>query len=216
MVAYLKRLHDVHIVVVDNASSYPPLLDWLAATDVEVVRLKENVGYRCVWKRGLIPLGSDHRKRFGTDWYVVSDPDLDISSCPLDCVQVLAEGLSRRPRYVKVGLSLEIQDLPDHYAHKQSVLVWERGHWLPGKRVDGTFFHSAIDTTFAVYHCDRPYQEDAWIAPSLRADRPYTARHLPWYCDLDNLDEEELFFLRSLQTKTHWSGLNRNVALHKN
>jgi hypothetical protein len=30
-----------------------------------------------------------------------------------------------------------------------------------------------------------------WIQPALRADRPYTARHVPWY---RIMDEEELYY----------------------
>lgn len=205
MVEFLKCVPNAHVVICDNASSYPPLIDWLAACDVEV-RYLSNLGHRGLWQHHVIPLGSDHRKRFGSDWYVVSDPDLDLGGCPLDLLEVLTDGLSKYPQMVKVGLGLETNDLPDHYPHKDAVQKWESQFWA--RRHDDRFFRGGIDTTFAVYHCDRPYVQDAWIAPALRADRPYVARHVPWYVDFAQLNEEETFFLEHIERITHWSHAN--------
>ena len=49
-----------------------------------------------------------------------------------------------------------------------------------------------IDTTFAVYRKDGP---QGHYGPAIRANRPYTARHLPWYWDPANLDKEQKQYL---------------------
>lgn len=211
MVDYFRSVEGIQIVVVDNASTYPPLVDWLNSVDVEVIRLAENLGYRGVWREKLIPLGDEHRSRYGSEWYVVSDPDLDLTRCPPDLVQFLISGYKSHSGFLKVGLSLEIDDIPDHYPHKADVLKWESHYWK--RRVSEGFFQAPIDTTFAVYHCDTTYNEDQWKAPSLRSDRPYTAKHVPWYLDIADLDEEEKYFLASLQRTTHWSHANRRSLL---
>lgn len=205
MVEYLKRLSNVHIVIVDNASTYPPLVDWLHEIDVEVNFLPKNLKYRGVWTHKLIPLGDEHRSRFGSPWYCVSDPDLDLTPCPLDMIDVLVEGLSRHPLATKSGLSLEINDIPDHYQFKKEVIEWESKWWRI--RASSGYFRAPVDTTFALYHCDRIYHR-RWVRNCIRSDRPYTARHMSWYLDLDCLSEEDEYYHRTNESKTHWSYSN--------
>jgi len=58
------------IVLVDNDSAWPPLLDYLDATPHEVVRLAENSGHLAVWRHAI----HEARRRAGP--FVVTDPDV--------------------------------------------------------------------------------------------------------------------------------------------
>ena len=62
------------IFVIDNASTYPPLLDYLDEVErhhiATVMRLPENVGHLAIWACGLLD-------RLGiTSEYVYTDPDV--------------------------------------------------------------------------------------------------------------------------------------------
>ncbi|KKK59817.1 hypothetical protein LCGC14_3030560, partial [marine sediment metagenome] len=65
---------NVKVVIVDNNSDYPPLLEYYETTPHEVMRLDNNLGNVAVWycgaldKYGVTP---DQR-------YVITDPDLNI------------------------------------------------------------------------------------------------------------------------------------------
>ena len=113
------KLHDVgDIIIVDNASTYEPLLEWYESCPYEVVRLKENIGPHAPWT---IPMQQT--------FYVVTDCDLDIGGVPLHVLHVLHDGLQRYQEIIKVGLSLEIFGLPDEYAYKADVLARESRMW---------------------------------------------------------------------------------------
>jgi hypothetical protein len=178
-------------IIVDNASTYPPLMEWYETRPCEIVRLAKNHGPRAPWQ---VPIDAPR--------YVVTDCDLDISGVPADVLAVLAEGLERYPWAIKAGLSLEIDDLPDGYKFKQMVLDRERPAW--SDQVDDRFYRAEIDTTFAMYRKYPPWAGE--YGPALRAARPYTARHVPWYT-VDR-DDEETYYLRNLNPQgIFWSAL---------
>ena len=103
------------------------------------------------------------------------------------------------PKYKKVGFSLKLDDIPDHYPHKPSVLSWEEQHWRD--RIDNIGYRAPIDTTFALFH---PTLMTAWNW-SIRTEYPYTARHTTWYLDPNNLPDDELYYRTVNKTLTHWS-----------
>lgn len=190
------RLHGVgDIIIIDNASTYPPLLDWYETCPYKVIKLKENVGPQAMWRVGPpnVP-------------FVYTDSDLDIGCVPKHVLFMLKEGLDSYPQIVKIGLSLEIEDIPDAYPLKKLVLerelpMWEP--WLGGRINDRRFYKAAIDTTFAMYRAGSD-----WVgySDSLRTIRPYTARHLPWY--IVEEDEEETYYLKHLSPQgIFWSAL---------
>jgi hypothetical protein len=117
----------------------------------------------------------------GADYYVVTDSDLDLSGIPLDVLDVLRAGLERYPQVHKAGLSLEINDVPADTLN----LDWERSLWT--RRIDDLWFDALVDTTFAMYR-----RGAGWAGNGMRSDRPYTARHVPWY---RKMDEEERYYM---------------------
>lgn len=170
-------------VIVDNASTYPPLVDWLMNDcPHRVARLTENKGQRAAWDNGTI----DTRDK----WWAVTDCDLDLSGVPSDTVHVLMDGMRRHDWAVKAGLSLELEDIPEDLPLTKRVRNHERRFWE--HQLDDQFFQADIDTTFAVYRKDGP---QGHYGPAIRANRPYTARHLPWYWDPANLDKEQKQYL---------------------
>lgn len=184
LVTWLEEIGQENIWFCDNASTYPPLVEYLNSSPHHTLFNEINFGHRGPWLSGLVPeLG--HSTHF-----VVTDPDVVPSSeCPSDVLDVFATMLNDHPDIDKVGFSLQIDDLPDHYEHAESVVAWESQFWLntysPG------YFFAAIDTTFAMY---RPGEKHL-NSRSLRSAPPYVARHMPWYQDSENPSEELTYYL---------------------
>lgn len=173
------------VTIIDNASTYPPLLDSFEAEgDIKIVRSKDNLGHHAPWLMDLVP-------RKGN--YVVTDPDVVLAEdCPIDFMMQLEESLAVVPDAIKVGLGLKIDDLPDHYKYKDAVIKWEGQFWQRGS-VKGpknvSLYKAPVDTTFAMYRHPVPD-----LYPAYRTGAPYLIRHLPWYSDSENPTEEEVYY----------------------
>ncbi len=178
MVEWLEEAGHEHIVFLDNASTYEPLLAYLAETPHRVERLQENLGARALWDAHLAP---------SLGFYVFSDPDIvPIGACPHNLVEHLRDWLVRRPDFPKAGPGLYLDDLPEDCPH----LEWERSLVSEDKQIAPGVFRSMIDTTFALYRPGARFTYEA-----LRMGFPYQARHLSpsWYGG--ELSEEDSYYL---------------------
>lgn len=189
--------NNINVILLDNNSTYQPLLDWYDKCPYKVYRFNENLGHKCLYKSGILSEYKDQH-------YILTDHDLDISEIPNDFLEVLMTGLNSL-NVVKSGLSLEVQDLPDNeYAKK--AYDWEINYWK--RPIDHNGFYVAeIDTTFAVYDRNREYTgfpDGDNFFKAVRSPRPYTARHLPWYNTIENITDEEMYYIKS--TNTYWLG----------
>jgi len=170
-------------IFVDNNSDYSPLLAYYQACPFQVLRMDKNYGHEVVWRQGVIAkLGINED-------YIVTDPDLDLTGIPDDFITVLYEGLKRYPQYDKCGLSLEINDIPD-----KGTVWWETRFWQTP--LDPQYFHADIDTTFALYQISKQIRYPSFSA--IRTNRPYTAKHIPWYYhDIKDLTEDEQYYYKT-------------------
>jgi len=187
-----------NVYVIDNCSTYEPLLRYYRDSGLRVFRLDVNVGYLALWTT---PVGAN----FVGGYYVYTDVDIEPApECPDDFIAHFRDVLSRYPDVGKVGFGLETDDLPASYDLRDQVVEHERG--LLVDLVEPGLYRAPIDTTFALY---RPGAEGgAWI-PSIRTDRPYLARHLPWYTDSSHLDDEEIYYRATALTSSHWTMLDQ-------
>lgn len=165
-------------IILDNASTYGPLLRWYNSGNYQVIRL-DNLGPRALWKiKGYAKMLREP--------YCYTDPDLDISSIPPDWPDVLLAGAEKWGQ--KCGFSLDETRIPKDnpawvldefikYPDGDHPKRW--GKKLEAKLNGRTYYRYPIDTTFALYlphwtgHPER--------VCGTRAGRPYTARHLPWH-----------------------------------
>lgn len=193
LIDWLERARFQRIYIVDNDSSYEPLLNYYAKTPHTVLRLGRNVGFLSIWQEPI-------QINFQREFYIYTDPDVvPAEDCPLDAAEVFADGLMRYPHVDKVGFGLKIDDLPVH-ARTSDIIEWEQRFWTD--RVDAQFFRAEIDTTFALY---RPGARGASWLNALRSDAPYVARHLPWYEDPQAQSEETKYYTAHARTSTHWT-----------
>ncbi len=184
-----------NIILVDNNSTYDPLLEFLEKTEHSVVRHPENMGpHRAIWRSGLIPQHAASKYYAVTDSDVIPEPD-----CPADALHFFHYALERYPDYLKAGFSLRIDNLPEHYAMADEVRLWERPFWM--RRLEKGMYHAVIDTTFALYRPDSEFE----YSPSIRTDRPYWARHDPWYSSSDDPTLEEQYYREhAVDGVAHW------------
>lgn len=230
MVDKLSSFDKLSIYILDNNSTYEPLLKWydsLAKTKIQVVKLGKNCGHMAPWSTHLT-----HRLawEYKSPYYIVSDPDLDLSLIPDDTIDLMIDILMHREIF-KVGLSIEIEDLPDHYPLKNEVTNWEAPSWSHERKEtykNQTLYRTGIDTTFAMYNIfytetvyKRLFFEGGikfncnFINTSLRLDRPYTARHLPWYLDYNHLTENQKFLIEICKKSDIFSSASwTQKALH--
>lgn len=194
-----KGYHNLYII--DNKSTYPPLLEYYTKIPYPVYMLNKNVGHLALWKTGIY-------NQFRDSYYVYTDSDLEIlPECPDDFIEKFISLLQKYPKALKAGFSIRIDDLPDHYKLKEKVIEWESVFWK--EEIEPNIFKALIDTTFAVY---KPYFIGEPIDPDcfcIRTGFPYSVRHLPWYINSENLSEEELYYLDHIKTLTHWSEQNK-------
>lgn len=184
LVDWLEKTGHENIILLDNKSTYPPLIDYLAASPHEVIRLAANLGHVSPWVGQIV-------ERFDKATpFVVTDPDvLPDDQAPADSFEYLQELLLRHSDYDKAGLGLHIDDIPSTYPYRDQVRQWEAPFWV--KELEPAVFTAHLDTTLALHRPGTPYK----VTEAIRTGQPYMARHLPWYRNPFDPDEETAYYL---------------------
>lgn len=195
LVAWLERHGHDRIILVDNDSTYAPLLEYYDRTPHHVVRLDQNLGHLAPWQCGAID------ELTGDDYYIETDCDVvPDPSCPGDAFDLLRAVLDDYPEYCKVGLGLRIDNLPWSYRHRRAVLRWESQFWdapLPDVTSGRPALYEApIDTTLAMYRPRSP----ATLDKAIRTGPPYVGRHEPWYANSYLLSPEDRYYRKHART----------------
>ena len=181
----LERCGISNIHIIDNASTYPPLLKYYEETPYDVIYVGENLGSRVFTK-------SEIFDKYRNDFYIITDSDIElVDECPADVIRKLFDVLEKYPFVRKVGVSLKIDDLPDTELSDE-IKNWESQFYKAPIKGAGAYYAS-VDTTFGLWLPD----DLAEGIPFLRAIRtawPYQARHLPWYKGQDEADEEDIYY----------------------
>lgn len=195
LLAWLDRVGQDEVWLIDNASTYPAAVEFLASTRHHVVRTGRNLGHRAPWLSGAVQRHAHGR------YFVVTDPDVvPDPACPDDALEHFRALLDRFPDIDKVGFGLRTDDLPAHYPLRDDVIDWERPFWQD--EIEPGVFRAGIDTTFALY---RPLDRRDDMLRSLRTGAPYLARHLPWYTDPATLTDEDRYYREHAErTVSNW------------
>lgn len=183
----LEQFGLTNIIIIDNASSYEPLLDYYQKIPYKVIYMDKNYGHRVFWK---CPELSIYRN----DFYVVSDPDvIPIEDCPYDFIKKLFYTLKKYPNLSKVGLSLKLDDLPEEGVFGEDVIHHEKEFYEYFIKEDSCYI-APVDTTFALYPPDSIANKKMSFYCALRTAYPYQARHLPWYKTKNDVNEEDQYY----------------------
>ena len=195
LVDWLRNAGYRNIYILDNASTYPPLLEYYSSAPARVVYLGRNAGYMALWQSQLF-------SEIGRGYYVYSDPDvLPGERCPKDVVYRLYKVLQAYRSIEKCGVALRIDDLPDHYSRKAEVIGQIEGRYWQ-EPVAPDIYDAPVDTTFALY---RPLAfGNAENCRAYRLAGDCTFRHMPWYENSAAPGEETTYYISHADTSTTW------------
>lgn len=172
MVERISRYDDIgDIIIVDNASTYQPLLDWYKTNPCKVV-YQTNLGMAAPW---LCKTISDLK----AEYYVVTDSDVGLEETPDDTLLYLKDKLTSMKELEKVGLGLDWQRVEDKSPYYQRLNKYEKDRWEKSKVQNDVYVDVQVDTTFALY------TRQWYFIGGGSTTFPYVARHYPWELSLE-------------------------------
>lgn len=198
LVFYLLELNHKNIVIVDNNSTYPPLLEYYERikNKVTIKRMDKNYGHLVFW------LNKDLYNEYSKGYHIVTDSDiLPNINLPDDYIRQMMVVLDKHNEVTKVGFALRIDDLPEYYSQKKKVIDWESQFWA--NKISENIYKANLDTTFAIYPPRYTYLYDNFYN-ALRMGGNFTARHAGWYIDSENLTDEEKYYFKSSGDSNTW------------
>jgi hypothetical protein len=180
MVERIKEYDGVgEIIIVDNNSTYPPLLEWYATNPCRIERLNDNLGMGAPWVSEVV-------KQLNGAPYVLTDPDMGLEDTPDDTLLYLFDKLNTL-QLDKVGLGLDWQIVEKKSPYYERLNVYEKNRWSNSPVKDGVHTEVQIDTTFALYNVDH------YFIGGGSTTFPYVARHYPWEFSIEEARNSEEF-----------------------
>lgn len=200
LVEQLEILGYTNIHILDNYSTYQPLIEWYEyQCSAKVIPLNRNYGQLAIYNSGVID-------QIKSEWFIYTDSDIELNEkTPADFVTGLIN-TAIKYNHTKVGLALKIDDLPDNQ-FTTIFKEWEAKYWaFP---LEDNVYSADIDTTFHITKTANAFQYKA-----IRIGGNYTATHLPWYTDFANLSPEEKYYLDHVSEE--YSGYKRYYKIFLN
>ena len=171
-----KGVGDIYIV--DNGSTYPPLLEWYKTRPCKII-MEGNLGFGAPWLSGVVGNVID-------PYYVVTDSDMGLEDTPEDTLLYLADKL-RLLNLDKVGLGLDWQRVKPESMYYGRMQGHEKTRWATSEVKSDVYIDVQIDTTFALYKPKR------YFIGGASTTFPYVARHLPWELSREDYEANEEF-----------------------
>lgn len=206
---YLKQLIDFlidrgfeNIVIIDNHSTYSPLLEYYKKIDskVTIEYMNVNLGHMVFFESEYL------QRKYAKGYYVVTDADIiPNEKLPINFMSIMINYLDKYYRAInKVGFALKIDDIPNHFPLKEKVLNWERRHWKLELSKD--VYKAETDTTFALYKPMYPRLFGNIIfLKGIRLAGVFTCRHGGWYKNPHNLSDEDKFYQQTASSSSSWN-----------
>ena len=204
----LKVLNVENIIILDNNSTYKPMLELLNDFENEhqVIRLGYNKGPHYALR------DSEFYSNL-PNYFCLSDPDLELSpNLPENFIDAFVD-ISNQYKIGKVGFALEVpkeEEFAQLYMNLDGKLwnmrEWEMQFWENsiGKTTDGDdLYLTTLDTQFALYN--KNYFDPNSRYECLRVGGKFTAKHLGLYKQ-DNIPTEELKYYRNSTRYSYFSG----------
>lgn len=197
---FLERGHQ-NIVIIDNNSTYVPLLEYYDKIKERVIveRMDQNYGHMVFFENKELQI------KYGTGFYFLTDADIvPNKNLPDNYFHLMLDVLQKHFVNVsKVGFALDLDSIPDYYPKKQNVIQWETPFWE--NEAEKNIFHSLIDTTFALYKPGYPKKNNQnGFLFAVRMAGDFTAKHGGWYVDYNNLTDEQLFYQKTANSSSSW------------
>lgn len=174
MVERIKRYDGVgEIIILDNGSTYEPLLEWYETKPCKVIR-GENIGHTSPWAYGVV-------RDLKAEFYVVTDSDLGLDKTPDDTLLYLLDK-EKTLNLGKVGLGLSVGYVSPSSPYYNHIQHYEIPRWTNSRYQDEVALDVAIDTTFALY------SNQGYFIGGGSTYNLYKARHYPWELTKDQYE----------------------------
>lgn len=208
---YLKKLVNFlvtrkfeNIVIIDNNSTYLPLLDYYKTVpkNVTVEYMHKNFGHMVFFE------SAELQKKYGQGFYVVTDADIvPNDNLPEDFMNGMLDLLLKEFNEVtKVGFALDIENIPDYYVLKDKVIHWETQFWTRKYGGRENSYLANIDTTFALYKPKYPTEfKNNYFVSAIRLANDFTSQHGGWLIDHQNLTEEQEYYKANASESSSWN-----------
>lgn len=201
LVADLNNLGYSNITIIDNASTYPPLIDWYKHEYNGNIIVAKNLGSRALWHpdiRGLVAMYSENHP-----YIIYTDADIELNPNMPKSFASEMQRISEKFGQMKVGLSLRLDDLPNNELCNKIQHI-EAPYWKARLHDNQELYRAPVDTTFCMIKTGASFTYTA-----LRLAGEYTCRHMPWYKPFDAFDEEEKYIMDAADinictTKQHY------------
>src|SRR5690606_70970 len=116
-----------NVIILDNASTYQPLLEYYQTIkhSVEIVYLNKNWGHMVFFENKEI------YNKYSKGFFVISDSDIiPNDNLPDNFLSMMIDVLlDKYDSITKVGWALDIKSIPDTYSNKEKVINWEKRFW---------------------------------------------------------------------------------------
>lgn len=168
MVDQLKRFTK-DIVILDNKSTFPPLLDYHQEYDHTLFKFDQNYGHLCWFKVKKL------REIFG-DTFIITDPDLLLNpDTPQDFMKTMYELYFKlgNSKIDRLGLALYIDKTMPKPAEWESQYWRHRIFWEGRPEIE--LYKANVDTTFCIVNVNR------LTVSAFRIAGNFTAKHIPWH-----------------------------------
>lgn len=209
------------IIICDQGSTFKPTIEFLEKLESDGIRIYRwqknfNINRERNLARDNIGINEniqDYFRIYPKSNYIVTDPDIFLDNVNGDISEVYAHLLNIVPEIIAVGPMLRIDDIPDYYPLKEQLLSNSRHkefhsrpqHTISYNKEKIGYVFAPIDTTFAMFRAETQWQRTRKGIKAIRTFAPYSAKHLDWYIDSQNLTEDQEYYMKHASTNAHWS-----------
>src|SRR5690606_8906139 len=205
LVDFLLKRDMENIVIVDNKSDYPPLLEYYDNfadnRKVSVERMSENFGHMVFFESAYL------QSKYGQGYYFLTDADiLPNENLPSNFIEIMFGIMDKYiHKILKVGFALDLDSIPNHYPLKSKVVNWEKKFWKVPLEAD--VYYADIDTTFALYKPLYPTKfkvKESKFYKAIRLAGNFTSKHMGWYINPNQLTEEQMHYMKTSSSSNSW------------
>lgn len=207
MVRQLLSRGITNFIVFDNASTYPPMVEYLdkLSKTQRVVRFTENLGPRCFAEFPQMLV-------FLPEYFIITDPDLVLNpNLPRDFIDKMKDVINAH-NVSKAGFALDIYDNGHKFFNTSQVQEWEGKNWenkVPqlSNCILDDIYRAPLDTTFCLFKRSRYFSELFSIGygitatSSLRIAGRFTCEHMGWWAK-QPVPKDEMDYYKNTQ---RWS-----------
>ncbi len=207
------------IVIVDFGSTYQPTVDYIKEMEHDGVKVywEHPAGHPGHLNITNIPVQTYFHKRPKSN-YVITDCDIELDNVKGDILDVYSHLLNaiHSPPITSIGPMLRIDDIPDYYPLKKKLVLGgshtvfhaSPSHTVMYKGRKIKYTRAPIDTTFGMYKAGTQWTR---LTSGVRLWAPYSAKHLDWYIDPNNLSPDQAYYMdHASKVITHWSNWGRS------